>query len=30
MPEAGEIKRGLELGYKGLDKYIWVACKVCG
>lgn len=30
MPELGEIKKAIDLGYKGYYKYIWVACVNCG
>ncbi|MCJ7669582.1 MAG: HNH endonuclease [Dehalococcoidia bacterium] len=30
MPELGEIKRASELGYKGKNSWIWVACQDCG
>jgi len=29
-PQLGEIKNGLELGYKRDGKYIWAACTICG
>lgn len=30
MPTIGEIKRGIEIGKKGIEKYIWYACAQCG
>jgi len=30
MPEIGEIRKAAELGYKGKDKYQWIACAGCG
>lgn len=30
MPRIGEVKRARELGYKGRDFFIWVACPQCG
>jgi len=30
MPDIGEIKRAEELGQKGRNKYIWLACIDCG
>ena len=30
MPKVGEVKPGKELGYKGKDLYIGVACSRCG
>lgn len=30
MPELGEVKRGLELGYCSNRQYIWRACERCG
>ncbi len=30
MPNIGEIKRGLDIGYYTDAKYIWVACAECG
>ncbi|MDP2651183.1 MAG: hypothetical protein Q8O98_01180 [bacterium] len=30
MPEIGEIRRGIEAGYKVRNKVIWVACIYCG
>jgi len=30
MPRIGEIRRARELGYKGRDFFIWVACPQCG
>lgn len=30
MPKIGEIQQGPSLGYKTLNKFIWVACVDCG
>lgn len=30
MPRIGEIRRARELGYKGRDFFIWLACPQCG
>ncbi len=30
MPQIGEIKRGIEIGFTGHIKFIWVACNGCG
>ena len=29
MPQIGEIKGGLEIGYKSREKRIWAACELC-
>jgi len=30
MPTLGEIRKARDLGYKGNDRRIWVACEMCG
>ena len=30
MPILDEIKDGIEIGYKSVGAYIWVACELCG
>ena len=30
MPRIGEIQRGIDIGYKGHIRFIWVACIDCG
>lgn len=30
MPEIGEVRRSREIGKKGFDPYIWIACIICG
>lgn len=29
LTKLGEVRRAPEVGYKGLDKYIWLRCPVC-
>jgi hypothetical protein len=30
MPEIGEIRKGTDIGYTGVNKFIWHACTECG
>jgi len=30
MPEIGEIRRGIDIGYKSHNKHIYIGCEVCG
>jgi len=26
MPQVGDVKKGTDIGYKSINKWIWIAC----